>query len=67
MKTNDEINELTDLAFSIIREGLESTDQYTKMRTALDFVQMLTISAFSERLKAVERWAEEISKTEEKI
>jgi hypothetical protein len=53
MKTNDEINELTDLAFSIIREGLESTDQYTKMRTALDFVQMLTISAFSERLKAV--------------
>ena len=59
--TNDEINELTDIDFSIIREGLESPDQYTRMRTALDFVQILTVTAFSERLKAIERWADEIS------
>ncbi len=59
--TNDEINELTDKAFTIIREGLESPDQYTRTRMALDFVQVLTITAFSKRLESIERWADEIS------
>ncbi len=59
--TTDEINELTDKAFAIIREGLDSPDQYTRTRMALDFVQILTVTAFSKRLEAIERWAEDIS------
>lgn len=59
--TNDEINELTDKAFQIIRDGLDSPDEYKRMRTALDFVQILTVTAFSKRLEAIEQWADTIS------
>jgi len=59
--TFDELNEMIDKAFEIIREGLESSDQYTRMRTALDLTQVLVIAGFSKRLESVERWAEEIN------
>ena len=58
--TFDELNELIDRSFEIIREGLESADTYTQMKTAIDLTQMLVIAGFSKRVEAVERWADQL-------
>lgn len=63
--TFDELNELIDRSFAIIREGLESQDKYTQMRTAIDLTQMLVVTGFSKRLESIERWADEITAKEE--
>ena len=59
--TIDTINELADKSFAIIRESLESHDQYTRTKTALDFTQMLVVTAFSKRLESIERWSDNLT------
>ncbi|GEM_PF-6980579 len=53
---DDRINELTDDAIAIVSEALESPDPYTKLSSAIQFLQTILIVTHSERLKAQDRW-----------
>jgi hypothetical protein len=51
MKTPEEIEQLTDLAYSIIEQGLKDKDPMIRIRTAIDVTNLLTSIALSNRQK----------------
>jgi hypothetical protein len=51
MKTPEEIEQLTDLAYSVIERGLKDKDLFVRIRTAIDFTAVITSIAISDRQK----------------
>lgn len=60
MKTENDIGDLIDQAHGIIKEALDSSDEYTRTKAALDLLQPLTIFVLSRQVSAAEKWEGEI-------